>query len=201
MPETRHSIATTTFSTRFSCRRGRDRAVPRFDQPDLKARWTLALDVPQAWQALGNGAELEREIARTAARASACADAADLHYLSLSPPASSRSRPRSATAARSGCSIARPTQPRSRATATRSSTCTRAALAWLEQLHRHPVSVRQVRLRARARVPVRRHGAPRRDLLQRRRRCCSTSRRRRTRCSIAPASSRTRRRTCGSATS
>ena len=36
-------------------------AFPCFDQPDLKARWTLALDVPAGWQALTNGAELERD--------------------------------------------------------------------------------------------------------------------------------------------
>jgi aminopeptidase N len=36
-------------------------AFPCFDQPDLKGRWSLALDVPEGWQALGNGAELERE--------------------------------------------------------------------------------------------------------------------------------------------
>ena len=36
-------------------------AFPCFDQPDMKARWTLALDVPEGWQALGNGAELERD--------------------------------------------------------------------------------------------------------------------------------------------
>jgi aminopeptidase N len=35
-------------------------AFPCFDQPDLKARWSLALDVPEGWQVLGNGAELER---------------------------------------------------------------------------------------------------------------------------------------------
>ena len=35
-------------------------AFPCFDQPDLKARWTLALDVPAGWQALANGAETER---------------------------------------------------------------------------------------------------------------------------------------------
>jgi aminopeptidase N len=35
-------------------------AFPCFDQPDLKARWSLALDVPEGWQAVGNGAELER---------------------------------------------------------------------------------------------------------------------------------------------
>jgi aminopeptidase N len=32
-------------------------AFPCFDQPDLKARWTLTLDVPAAWQTLANGAE------------------------------------------------------------------------------------------------------------------------------------------------
>jgi aminopeptidase N len=36
-------------------------AFPCFDQPDLKARWSLALDVPEGWQMLGNGAELERQ--------------------------------------------------------------------------------------------------------------------------------------------
>ena len=35
-------------------------AFPCFDQPDLKARWSLALDVPDGWQVLGNGDELER---------------------------------------------------------------------------------------------------------------------------------------------
>ena len=36
-------------------------AFPCFDQPDLKARWSLALDVPDGWQAVGNGAEISRE--------------------------------------------------------------------------------------------------------------------------------------------
>src|ERR1043166_10060937 len=36
-------------------------AFPCFDQPDLKARWSLALDVPEGWQMVGNGAELERQ--------------------------------------------------------------------------------------------------------------------------------------------
>jgi aminopeptidase N len=39
-------------------------AFPCFDQPDLKARWTLQLDVPAGWQALGNGAEVERQTDR-----------------------------------------------------------------------------------------------------------------------------------------
>jgi aminopeptidase N len=35
-------------------------AFPCFDQPDLKARWTLALDVPTGWEAIANGAETAR---------------------------------------------------------------------------------------------------------------------------------------------
>ncbi len=35
-------------------------AFPCFDQPDLKARWTLALDLPDGWVALANGAETRR---------------------------------------------------------------------------------------------------------------------------------------------
>jgi aminopeptidase N len=35
-------------------------AIPCFDQPDLKARWRLQLDVPAGWEAVANGAELER---------------------------------------------------------------------------------------------------------------------------------------------
>jgi len=36
-------------------------AFPCFDQPDLKARWSLALDVPAGWQLVANGAELDRQ--------------------------------------------------------------------------------------------------------------------------------------------
>src|SRR5438094_1697782 len=36
-------------------------AFPCFDQPDLKARWTLLLDVPDGWQTLANGAETTRD--------------------------------------------------------------------------------------------------------------------------------------------
>ena len=38
-------------------------AFPCFDQPDLKARWTLTLDVPESWETLANGAEQSRETA------------------------------------------------------------------------------------------------------------------------------------------
>ncbi len=35
-------------------------AFPCFDQPDLKAVWRLALDVPQGWDVLANGSEVDR---------------------------------------------------------------------------------------------------------------------------------------------
>ena len=34
-------------------------AFPCFDQPDLKARYTLALEIPDGWQTVANGARLE----------------------------------------------------------------------------------------------------------------------------------------------
>ena len=34
-------------------------AFPVFDQPDLKARYTLTLDVPEGWEAVANGAAVE----------------------------------------------------------------------------------------------------------------------------------------------
>lgn len=36
-------------------------AIPVFEQPNLKGRFTLALDVPTAWEAVSNGALLSRE--------------------------------------------------------------------------------------------------------------------------------------------
>jgi aminopeptidase N len=35
-------------------------AIPCFDQPDLKGRWTLHLELPAQWQSVANGAETER---------------------------------------------------------------------------------------------------------------------------------------------
>jgi aminopeptidase N len=35
-------------------------AMPCFDQPSLKARWTISLDVPAGWAAISNTAEAER---------------------------------------------------------------------------------------------------------------------------------------------
>jgi aminopeptidase N len=36
-------------------------AFPCFDQPDLKAKFTLSLEIPDGWEALANGAEAGRE--------------------------------------------------------------------------------------------------------------------------------------------
>ncbi len=36
-------------------------AIPCFDQPNLKARWSLVLNAPAKWQLVSNGAELERQ--------------------------------------------------------------------------------------------------------------------------------------------
>ena len=36
-------------------------AFPCFDQPDLKARYTLSLDVPHAWEGLSNATEVSRD--------------------------------------------------------------------------------------------------------------------------------------------
>lgn len=36
-------------------------AFPVFDQPDLKARYTLTLEIPAAWEAISNGAQTSRE--------------------------------------------------------------------------------------------------------------------------------------------
>ena len=38
-------------------------AIPCFDQPDLKARWSLRLNVPERWQAVSNGVEISRTAA------------------------------------------------------------------------------------------------------------------------------------------
>ncbi|MEE8585377.1 MAG: M1 family aminopeptidase, partial [Acidobacteriota bacterium] len=42
-------------------------AIPCFDQPNLKARWSLTLQTPPSWQAVSNGALIGHEIARDGA--------------------------------------------------------------------------------------------------------------------------------------
>ncbi len=43
-------------------------AFPSFDQPDIKARYSLTLDIPKGWEAVTNGAELSRAEAADAIR-------------------------------------------------------------------------------------------------------------------------------------
>jgi aminopeptidase N len=40
-------------------------AMPVFDQPNLKAKWTLSLDVPAGWTAVSNGQDAQRQEAGT----------------------------------------------------------------------------------------------------------------------------------------
>ena len=40
-------------------------ALPVFDQPDIKGRWTVTLEHPTAWQSAANGAEIERRATAT----------------------------------------------------------------------------------------------------------------------------------------
>jgi aminopeptidase N len=37
-------------------------AIPCFDQPDLKARWSLSVEAPAKWVTVSNGAEVERRV-------------------------------------------------------------------------------------------------------------------------------------------
>ena len=145
-------------------------AFPCFDQPDLKARYTLTLTVPASWQVAANAARgcgAARRRAWQPSRAGSPRRSRCPPICSRLPPAASRWRPPRAAAARCGCCTARPTPRRWRATATPIFDLHAAGAGLAGGLHRHSVPVRQVRLRADPVVPVRRHGARRRDLLQR----------------------------------
>ena len=108
-------------------------AMPVFDQPDLKAKWQLTLNVPPDWTA-----RVQRPRDRTNRRLPITSGSCSRRRrrsrrtCSRSRRASSASRRRNATAGRSGCSTAKPTPRRSRATARPSSTCTHARSTWLE---------------------------------------------------------------------
>ena len=94
-------------------------AFPCFDQPDLKARWTLALDVPSGWQVLANGAETAREESAgiVTVRFAETPAAAHLPVRVRRRQVLGRDR-RTRQDARSGCSTAKPTPRKSRGTAT-----------------------------------------------------------------------------------
>jgi aminopeptidase N len=44
------------------------KAIPCFDQPDLKASWSITLEHPAAWRSVSNGPELERVVTDDRAR-------------------------------------------------------------------------------------------------------------------------------------
>ena len=44
------------------------KAIPCFDQPDLRARWSITLEHPASWLSVSNGAELERVVVGDRAR-------------------------------------------------------------------------------------------------------------------------------------
>ncbi len=96
-------------------------AIPVFDQPDLKARWTLELKYPGEWLAVSNGASapgrpdrpVERRRQRQRSDDAIRRDPAAAHLsLLLRRRRLHRSRRRSATAAPSTCTTARPTPRR-----------------------------------------------------------------------------------------
>ena len=143
-------------------------AFPCFDQPDLKARYALTLDVPAAWEAVANGAESRATTRRARAPRSGSPRRSRFRPISSpSPPAGSRSR----RAERNGRTFRMLHRETDAAKVARN----RDAIFDLHArgarlaggLHGHSLPVRQVRLRADPVVPVRRHGARRRDLLQR----------------------------------
>ena len=145
-------------------------AFPCFDQPDLKARWSLALDVPDGWEVARQRRRARARRSPTAGRASAS------RQRSRSPPISSPSPPASSTSSRPSAN-GRTFRMFHRETDAAKVARNRdaifdlhaAALDWLEKYTGDPLSVRQVRFPPRAGLPVRRDGASRRDLLQRQR--------------------------------
>ncbi len=145
-------------------------AFPCFDQPDLKARYKLALEIPPDWRAVANGAETEA-LSPSGKSAQRVVHFAETQPLPTYLFAFAAGKFQVETAVRDGRSFRmfhRETdceesgaQPRGdlRSARARSSVAGR--------LHRDQISVGQVRFRADSVFPIRRHGARRRDLLQR----------------------------------
>ena len=200
-PATRRSIATTTSSTRSSCRRGRTRRSP------------LRSAGPEG--ALDAGARRARRLGRRSATAprrraarrptAAPASASPRPQpISIVPVRVRRRQVFDRAGERNGRTVPHLAprnrrRRRSRATATRSSICTPArSTGWSATPASRIRSASSICCWCR-RFSSAAWSTPARCSTTRRR-CCSTSRRRRTSCSSAPARSRTKPRTCGSAT-
>ena len=146
-------------------------AFPCFDQPDLKARYRLKLSVPEGWQAVANGASRSAD-ARSAERARRDAsrvrgDAAAPTYLF----AFAAGKFSVETATRNGRAFRMFHRETDAAKVARNRDALfdlhARALALARGIHLDSVSMGQVRLRPDSVVSVRRHGARRRDSLQR----------------------------------
>ena len=144
-------------------------AFPCFDQPDLKARYALALDVPAE---LAGGCQRRR--IRTGAsdgRREARVQFAETQPLPTYLFAFVAGKFTLETATRHGRELRMFHRETDAAKVARNRDAIfdlhATALAVARGLHGHPVRLRQVRLRADPVVPVQRHGARRRDSLQR----------------------------------
>ena len=142
-------------------------AFPCFDQPDLKARFTLTLDVPEGWRAVTNAAEQAREARGTTTTI----------RFGETPPVSTylfafaAGRFQAETAERSGRQFTMLHRETDAAKVARNREAIfdlhASAIEWLERYTGIPYPFAQVRLRPDPVLPVRRHGASGLDLLQR----------------------------------
>ncbi len=185
-------------------------AIPVFDQPDLKARWTLKLTYPGEWVAVSNGAPSQAgQIAfwdgaggqRQRRHGHVRRNRAPLHLSLLLRRRRLQGRDRRAQRPHLPHV---PSRDRRRQGGTQQgrdlrSPCQGACLHG--GLHRPPLRLWQVRFRRHSVLPVRRHGARRQGALQRLEPVARRIRHPEPVSWAAPRSSRTRRRTCGSAIS
>ena len=141
---------------------------PCFDQPDIKARFTLALTGPAGWEAISNGAETARETAGGQLTVRFAETQPIPTYLF----AFAAGRFQVETGTRNGRTFRIFHRETDQAKVARNRDAAfdlhASALQWLEDYTAHPVSVRQVRFPPRAVVSVQRHGTPGGRLLQRR---------------------------------
>ena len=142
--------------------------VPLLRSAGSEGAVDAGLDVPDGWQAVANGAETRAARGRRHGRADVCGDRSRCPTYLF---AFAAGRFSVETAERDGRTFRMLHRETDAAKVARNRDAIfdlHAVGARLARaLHRHSVSLGQVRLPARAVVPVRRHGACRRDLLQR----------------------------------
>ena len=140
-------------------------AFPCFDQPSLKARYSLTLDIPAAWQVTANGAETSRDTANGRSLVPIRRDQSPAH---LSVRFRRRQIPggdRRAQRPHLSHVSSRDRRRQSGAQPRRDLRPPRARPGLAGAVHRHSLPVGEIRFRAHPFVPVRRHGARRRHPL------------------------------------